>query len=294
LLLFFREVHGAEKISIRVRLLRFRRGWRLFAFLRLFAWWLLLARFVTAWLGTLRRLGTLRLIMRRRLLPLRLDAAQCAAKFLKLAFVGDFLPLGDFDEFQNFVHLVVQFLQRRGDEHRVFDGLTDGRGRGGTKIGGLDPLALRRRNARRRLWRANVAAFIPTLLFAARLARRFRRRRGFGCRLRFVGFGGRRVFLRTETFRHIGMWLAKTAGGFGLVFRVLGVFRCFSRWRGGFNCFGRGRNFFGVGRTGFCRYGPRAATTATATTATATVAAGRTARRGRVQIGLFVRHKIVR
>jgi hypothetical protein len=264
LLLFFREVHDAEKFSFDRRLrFRFRR-WLCAPFHR-FARRQWRAWFVAARLGALRWLGTLRLIMRRRLRTLRLDAAQRPTKFLKFAFVGDFLPLGDFDEFQNFVHLVVQILQRRGDEHRVFDGLADGGRRGGTEISGLDPLALGRRNAGRRLRRALIAAVIPAR-FAARRARRFRR--SFSNRFRLVRLGGRRVLMRVKTFGRFRMRLAEAAGGFGFVFRVRGFSR-FDRggdFSAGFSGFRRGGNFPG-------RFFRRRARTAGAAATTAAAAA---------------------
>ena len=64
------------------------------------------------------------------------------AQFLNLAFVGDLLAFGDLDEFEDFIHLIVQLLERVGDEGRMLDCLGDGRGRGWTEIGGLDPLLL--------------------------------------------------------------------------------------------------------------------------------------------------------
>jgi hypothetical protein len=146
----------------------------------------------------------MRMMVRRLLLALRLDAAERAAQFLDLAFVGDLLALGDFNEFEDLVHLVVQFFQRIGDEQGVLDGLADRRGSGGTEIGGFYPLPLRGRNAGRRLWRAFGAtifaarfAALFTTRFATRFATRFwcGSRCGFGDRsfsdgFRFVRFGG--------------------------------------------------------------------------------------------------------
>jgi len=147
----------------------------------------LLARFLAARLGPLRWLEALG----RLLLPLRLDTAQRAAQLLKLTFVSDFLPFGDLYEFKHFIHLVVQILQRCGNEHRVFDRLGDGGRCSGTKISRFYPLALRRRNAWRRLRRAFFAAVIPAR-FTAHVALRWASRRQIGsslsCRFRFVRF----------------------------------------------------------------------------------------------------------
>ena len=118
------------------------------------------------------RLVTLRLRMMMpvlllllMLLALRLDATQRAAELLDLAFVGELLALSNLDEFENFIHLVVQFLQGRGDEHRVFDGLADGRGPRGSEIGRLDPLFLARR--------FGLALAVVWTLLAAWFARHF-------------------------------------------------------------------------------------------------------------------------
>jgi hypothetical protein len=93
----------------------------------------------------------------------RLDAAQRAAQFVNLAFVGQLLTFGNLNEFEHFVELVNHLLERRGDFCGVFNGLADGRGFGGAEIGGLDP----RLGARR-----FRAAFGPAF-FRATLARRF-------------------------------------------------------------------------------------------------------------------------
>ena len=227
--------------------------------------------------------------MRRRL-TLRLNAAQRAAQLFEFTLIGDFLTLGNLDEFQNFVHLIVQFLQRRGDEHRVFNSLRDGGRLGGAKVRGLDPLALADRNARRRLRRTFVAPLIAAVivpLFAAWLAR------AFGCSLdnRFwlVRRGGRRVFMRVETFGGFRMWFAKTASRFGVVFRVrrFGRFQRRGGFAAGFNGLRRGRNYF---RRRFFRC--RARTAAAAATTSATTAAIAVGATWRIQIGLFVWHKL--
>jgi hypothetical protein len=240
--------------------------------------WLALARFVTA-----RRTGRQRFAARRRRLAAgRLDAAERAAEFVKLALVGELLALGDLDEFQHFVELVNHLLERLGNFRGVRDGLADGRGFGGTKIGGLGPLALARRL--RSAVRPAVAG-----KFALRLARRpgFRRREIFsgGFRHRFFHLFG---FVRGKIGGRFRVRLAVIAGGIGFVMlRVLGGF---TRRRRGFNRFRCGRNLLGAGRASLGDYRPRA--TATAATATTTaIAAGAGCGRGRFQIGMFVRHK---
>ncbi len=239
---------------------------------------------ITAWFVPTRAARRLRL---RR--TLRLDAAEGAAQFINLAFVSDFLAFGDFDEFEHFVQLIVQFFQRVGDEGSVRDGLVDGGFLGGSEIGGLDPLALADGDARRWLRRAFIAARfaakIPALVPA-----QFARRR-FGCGRNFGGgFMRRFVAVRGKISGRFGVRLAEAALGFRLVvFRVFVMFRRL-RGRGGwFNHFRGGRNFFGVGRTGLFVH--RTRTAAATATATASAIGGGTARGRRVQIGLFVRHK---
>jgi hypothetical protein len=180
-------------------------------------------RFLAARLMPLRLVLVMRMMMLLLRLTLRLDAAQRAAEFIKLALVGDFLSLGNFDEFEHFVQLIVQFLQRIGYEGRVLDGLADGGRFGGAEIRRLDPLALADGNARRRLRRALVTAKIPPVVATriARLAGRLRRRcgfRGMFChQFLLVRFNGRLVLVRMKTFRRFRMRLAKTAAGFSFV-----------------------------------------------------------------------------
>ena len=91
---------------------------------------------------------------------MRLDAAERAAEFFQLAFVGEFLALGDLDEFQNFIHLIVQLFQRVGDERGVRDGLVNRGGFSRAEISGLDPLALRGSHARG--WRGRTLLALLT------------------------------------------------------------------------------------------------------------------------------------
>ena len=69
----------------------------------------------------------------------RLDASERAAEFFNLAFVGEFLAFGDFDEFEHFVEMVRHLLEGVGNFRGVFDGLADGRCVGGSEIRILRP-----------------------------------------------------------------------------------------------------------------------------------------------------------
>lgn len=262
---------------------------------------LIATRFVAAGLMPL----LLRLIL--LWLTLRLDAAQGATQFIQFPLVGELLALGNFNQFQNLVHLIVQFPQRIRDERGVCDGFVDGGVLGGTEISGLCPLALGRRHARGRRLRTLVAAVIaalvtpvvPTIIaplvtiagFAL-----FTRRLGSGFRCRF-GFMRFRCIVRIlHVFRtgrmrgkfsgRIRVRLTKAAGGihffrFGMIVGFHGF--------GGFGCaFRRVRIFFG---RFISRRARTAATTTTTATAAAAVVVGASRRRGRLQIGIFVWHK---
>jgi len=166
--LFFREVHGAEAVSIRLagRLFGRRRNRRFLVVLD----GLTVARFIPA-----RRPAR-----RRQLAPRRLDAAERAAEFVNFALIGELLAFGDFDEFEHFVKLVDHLLERLGDFRGVGDGLADGGSFRRTKIGRLDP------RLRTQRFRAALGPLF-TLKFTLRLAGRwggadrFRRRRSFFC-----------------------------------------------------------------------------------------------------------------
>jgi hypothetical protein len=202
---------------------RFRRAWnrRLFAALSLFAE--IAARLVPARFIAARAAGSLR--WRLLLAPRRLDAAESAAEFFNLALVGELLALGDFDEFEHFVEVVNHLLERLGNFSREFNGLADGGGLGGAKIGGFDPRLgpLRFRAA----FGPAFARFVALRLLARRFGGtgwlRFRRRSnfcgGFRCR-RFRRLG----FMRGKFGGHVGMRLSEAAGGFGFVFCVLVMF----------------------------------------------------------------------
>ena len=169
--LFFREVHGAEIFSINAggRCFGFRRACRFLVrwdtFVWLVAW---RARLVAAW--SMFLVGAMRFVVarsaRRRLVARRLDAAERSAQLFNLALIGEFLALGDFDEFQNFVELINRVLERLGDFRGVRHGLADGRGFCRAKISGLDP-------------RLRTLRFGP--VFRASFPR------GFGCRRNFRG-----------------------------------------------------------------------------------------------------------
>ena len=63
-----------------------------------------------------------------------LDAAQRAAEFVNLAFVREFLTLGDFNQFEHFVNVIHHLLERVGNFRGMLDGLADGRSLGGFEI----------------------------------------------------------------------------------------------------------------------------------------------------------------
>ena len=247
-----------------------------------------LARFIAAGLAALKWL-------RRRGTALRLDAAEGAAEFIQFAFVGELLALGNFDEFQNFIHLVVQLLQCVGDESGVRDGLVNRRGFGGAKIGGLDPLALRGRHRGARRRRTLLAGFTLVTRFT-RLAGfpwfplfalgKFTRAQRRGARLgnfrrgRILGggFGNRLVgWVRGKIRRHFGVRRAEATGVLGFFgFRLIVRFGGLGRFGGIFRRVGI---FFGR----FFSRRTRSAATATATTTTTTTVGARASRwRGRL------------
>ena len=55
-----------------------------------------------------------------------LKFVQGAAQRFDLAFVGDFLALGDLDQFQYLFHLFQRLLQGLDDLSDFFNGLADG------------------------------------------------------------------------------------------------------------------------------------------------------------------------
>jgi hypothetical protein len=204
--LFFREVHGAEEILVGLdrRFFRHLQRTHFFGALNWFAW---RARFIAAWL---------RRTERWRFAARRLDAAKCAAQFINFALVGELLPLGNLDEFQNFVELVNHVLERLGDFRGVRDGLADGGSFGGTKISGLDP------RLRTQRFGAAFGATIA-LWFARKITLRpsFRRARNFSGRFRHRRF--RRIgFVRGKISGRFRVRFAKITGGIALV--MFGVF----------------------------------------------------------------------
>jgi hypothetical protein len=277
--LFFREVHGAEKklISVGRRFLGVRRTRRFLRALNIFlSLRVSLARgtfFVTA-----LRFVMARAARRWRLVPGRLDAAKGATKFVNLAFIGELLALGEFDEFEDFVKLVHGVLERLGDFSGVRHGLIDCGNIGGPEVGGFSP----------RFWaRRFRAAFGPAV--AGREFARLRGGRTSGFRFKCRFGGGRRFFNRRRFSFHwlFGMRLAKITGGVGFGLGGLAVNRGFP---GGFRLRERGGNFFGGGGS-FAGGGTRAAAAATAPATTASAGAARGG--GQVQIGMFVRHKFL-
>ena len=56
-----------------------------------------------------------------------LQLAQQAAERVNLMLIGELLPLGVFDQFQNFFHALQGLFQGFDDSHHLVDGLADGR-----------------------------------------------------------------------------------------------------------------------------------------------------------------------
>jgi len=159
----------------------------------------------------------------------RLDAAQRAAEFFDLAFVGQFLAFGEFHEFEDFVQLINRVLERFGDFGGVQDGLMDGRNIGGTEISGFDP----------GFGAGGFGAAVGTFLTVGSLGslgsllpllplgaiRTFLWAQGRGTVGAVGAFGTFRLNLRLGVAfglvhgRFFGMGFAKTAGGVGFDFR---------------------------------------------------------------------------
>jgi hypothetical protein len=55
-----------------------------------------------------------------------LQLAQQPAERINLMFVGEFLALGVFDEFQNILHLIERLFQGFDNLHHFVHGLADG------------------------------------------------------------------------------------------------------------------------------------------------------------------------
>lgn len=152
------------------------------------------------------------LLLWRLLAARRLDAAEGAAKFFDLAFIGELLALGDFDKFEDFVEMINHLLERFGNLRGVLNGLGDGRGFGRTKISGLDP----------RLGALGLGTAILTAVVGTTLTKLFTRRLGGTDRFRFGRGGNFRcrfglvvmldVFrlMRSKFRRCFRMWLAET------------------------------------------------------------------------------------
>jgi len=235
--------------------------------------------------GTALLIGLMLLLM-----PWWLDATECAAQFVNLAFVRQFLPFGEFDQLKNFVQLIQRMPEVFGDFRGMRHRLADGRDIGGTKICRLGPLpllgaALLVPLLVLMLWRALLAflAFLPLrsfgTLMALRTAFRLRRRLAFGNRFRhsFTRRGGRRNIFRRHGIGiggFLGMRFAKITGGIRLGFsRVFHA--CFGRRRLGAFLFRR--KFLGGGVSfvaGWARYAATATTTATTAAASTRAAAG--------------------
>ena len=72
-------------------------------------------------LRSLRRFGAIQPV------AARLKLAQGAQQRFDFALVSELLALGEFDQFQNFLHLLQRLPQRFHDLHHLIDGLADGR-----------------------------------------------------------------------------------------------------------------------------------------------------------------------
>jgi hypothetical protein len=228
------------------------------------------ARLVTAWV-TRRRLWLLLFATRR------LDAAERAAKFFNLPFVGQLLAFGDFDEFQNFVEMINHLLERLGNFRGVFHGLGDSRGFGRTKISGLHP----------RLGALRLGATLLTAVIGTTIAKLFARRLGRARRFGFVMLDVFVMFrfVRSKICRCFGMRNAETTGGIGLMLRMIDMVAMiggFNRWCGRFHGFRSRRNLLSGGRFAGLGRGARATAATTSTPTTATAVAGVTGSGGRV------------
>ena len=303
--LYFRKRHGTEgnlflwicRFLRRLRLTgsssdrRFFAPGRLLALVALVALvaarFALVAGFIAAWAA----LG--KLMLRWRRLARRLDAAQRAAQFLDLTLIGQFLPFGNLDELENFIQLINHAFQRFGNVRGMFNGLTNGRGFGGTKIGGFDPRFrarwFRPAFGRTRTYRLLARAFGTLISFRMFAALRFHGRHIFSNRFWFGVIGWFRG-VRSKFRRLLRVRRAESA----LVIRfVLFVGRGI-HWFGSrslrFKIFRRHRSFLGSRRERLGRTGARATATATATASAAVD--GTAGGGGQVQIRMFVRHKI--
>ncbi len=98
-----------------------------------------LARMMFPMAATAMRVIVTRPAWRLLLEARRLDAAERAAEFFNLAFVGQFLALGKLDQFKNFVQLVNRVLERLGNFRGMGHSLADGRSLRRAKICRLDP-----------------------------------------------------------------------------------------------------------------------------------------------------------
>ncbi|HSY20313.1 MAG TPA: hypothetical protein VK815_18360 [Candidatus Acidoferrales bacterium] len=228
--LFFREGHGAEKglfPGSGIFLPGFRlglglRGFRLRGLLtraagRLvtagfipsrFIPALIPARFIAARLVPSWFIATL-IALRRLHLPGRLDASECAAKFIDLPLICQFLALGQFYEFEDLIQLVDRMLERLGDLCRMQNCLVDCGGRCWTEVGGLHPL-FRTQRLLAAFRRTVVLRLVLRMLGMARRFPLFRRRGIFPARFRCgcihgLGFRGGKIS------GFLGMRLAKTA-----------------------------------------------------------------------------------
>jgi hypothetical protein len=101
-----------------------------------------------------------------------IELTQCASEIFDLAFVGELLPFGNFDEFQHFFHLIHGALEDINNGHHFINRLMDG-GHAMLRLDAGDALGQPLNAFDERAWR---------------LGRTTRRER-FGCR----AFGTRRT-----------------------------------------------------------------------------------------------------
>jgi hypothetical protein len=193
-----------------------------------------------------------------------LDAAERAAEFVNLAFVGELLAFGDLDEFEHFVEMINHLLEAIGNFSGVFHSLANGRGVGGFEIG--ITRTLRSQLGCRLAFNPLVALrpVSPVRAFRPLLHKALRRRAdGLGA----FAFHCCRSWLRNRSFPghfdHSGFWRDFMSRRSGRIFRS------------------------GIGDRRVGRRRARAGATTTTTATSAAAAVGAT-RGGQVQIGLFV------
>jgi len=74
------------------------------------------------------RSGTVAFFVRRMAASGPLQLPQSASQRFDFMFIGQFLPFGQFHEFQHFFQLLHRVFERLDDLHHLMDGLADGGG----------------------------------------------------------------------------------------------------------------------------------------------------------------------